>query len=250
MSMFTSQIMALSQLPSHDFKSCDKTEIILTDPILERTLILQVIDVSERYSNDMELMKTINPKGVISGLLDIYERIEEETNSQSAKLCKKGCPDCCTNDVAISVIEFFHILNHIGVKYGEDFVKECSKKAKSFNLTSRCIFIDSTSSICKAYEVRPIICRKYGLYKTFTDCPHILADNQAKNSLITSEILLEENIDYFHIGNKRIINPSKTLHYWFANLDDNGEIKTNRMNDLFKVAFSGETADFIKILLA
>jgi hypothetical protein len=160
-----SQLMSLKTEPSHDFTANSCGELVLSNPERKMTLIVKV---TERCNKNMEKIVSLNSESVVANLISIYQRIDEETARQKHSICKKGCSHCCTNDVAISFVEFFHILNYIGINYSEDFVKRLPDSF-SANLTNRCFFVDTTDSLCKIYEVRPIICRKYGLYKTYTD---------------------------------------------------------------------------------
>lgn len=144
---------------------------------------------------------------------------KEIRTNKGAVLCKNGCASCCYEPFSISSSEFFFIMNHIIEKYGEEKAREINKKGfdiwkeveenhpklasqlkenidgiegsdtlfklvydsvdGSAGLKYPCPFLDEKSQSCTVYEVRPLVCRSYGvgyfekMNQPFSLCGHI-----------------------------------------------------------------------------
>ena len=89
------------------------------------------------------------------------------------------------------------------------------------------------SNACEIYEVRPIICRKYGYYSTTTDCSKIISDKKASMSLLkNTEVDTSSNILSFILpNNTKLLQKSHSLIYWFSRVEQ-GKLSSNKMNDI------------------
>lgn len=142
-----------------------------------------------------------NEHSQAGSLVKLYQRIDNKIsqhycNNQLKSKCSKGCSECCYHYFTISDIEFDLILNelkkwsveqieilkqrvHIAWK---DFAKSYPDYANNLELygtnrqdivmkdafdspeilNSPCLFLGEDSS-CMVYNVRPIICRRFGI---------------------------------------------------------------------------------------
>lgn len=201
----------------------------------------------------------INPESIIAHQYRVVNFLEKEILTCPYTVCKKGCGNCCTDDFEISVTEFFTILNYLKITCTDEQIdKICSKASMKISsvsfasdsedvIFSRCIFLNETSDCCDIYEVRPIICRKYGHYEN-TDCEIINADDKAKSALIHNSLVdTMKNINFFEDNGKITFQKMKTIAYWFSRLEG-GEFKNQRMNDLFNSAVNSSISEYIRIL--
>lgn len=236
MSMKEMQLLEMQDNLKESFKINELYELVIPRIETSETLIIKIRKVGcfEKMTND-SIMKV---------LLDYFQMIEQDLETSPNTTCKKGCCDCCANDFEISMSEFFMILNYLGVKYGTDYVKSVSEKAKLSFTSDKCIFVDTTDGSCSIYEVRPLVCRKYGLYKTPIFCDKLNYDKD----LIPYNFDTTLNTFRFnnpYINKKVIVQPKRIVH-WFANLK-NGELSTERMKKLF-YARNENIDSFIEIL--
>lgn len=143
----------------------------------------------------------IHEKSIGARLLKIYNTLDQEIQTYYANhcennICIKGCNECCYTDFSLSTIEFDlityeirrkskpqieEIINRaeklwdiIKTKYPEyiDLLEEDSTDRidvyyKSMQIDTKqedfkCPFLDN-SGACIIYDVRPIICRTYGV---------------------------------------------------------------------------------------
>lgn len=193
-----------------------------------------------------EVDKNMNEKKLIECLLKYFAQIEQDNLKIANNICSKGCNYCCTSDFEVSITEYFAILRYIGVNFGAEAVKDISEQAKlSLNLPG-CIFVDNTNGSCKIYEVRPLVCRKYGLYACDTDCAKLNGTELLQPSLFTGK-----NTYFFESSknpSQKILSKPKRLVHWFANMED-GKLKSQRMKDLFYACFNQSVDEFVEILL-
>lgn len=137
-------------------------ELIITDPEISRSIVFQIKKVGY-YMN-------VHPESIMGWLLKYYAELQTDLDNSPNSVCHKGCCDCCSNDFEISITEYFMILKYLGIQYGDECIKQYSHIAKKSMSSSKCIFIDCTNGACSIYEVRPLVCRKYGLYDYTCNC--------------------------------------------------------------------------------
>ena len=188
-----------------------------------------------------------NQNSIIATLTHYNEIIEKDMKCSHNHTCRKGCCQCCANDFEISITEFFMILNHIKVNYNDDYLKKISSKAKQASQSGQCIFVDESTGACSIYEVRPLVCRKYGLYRKskLADCK--LLDPELE--LLPNEkcpITTENTIYFMHpdLKQKIQLNP-KTINYWFS--EKTTDSKTML---LYLSAFQDNADDFVRKLFS
>lgn len=210
-------------------------------------LVIPRIDTSENLIvriRKVGFFEEMNEKSVMKALADYFETIENDLAKSPNQTCHKGCCECCTNDFEISISEYFMILNYLNIKYGSDFVKSVSEKAKISFSSDKCIFIDSTNGSCSIYEVRPLVCRKYGLYKTKFYCDKLDYD---KDLIQYTHDTTVNTLCFNHrITGQKIAPIPKRIIQWFSNLK-NGELSNERMKKLFYASFNESIDCFIEI---
>lgn len=213
-------------------------EFVITDPEIARNIVFMIKKVG--YFMD------IHPESIMQTLLDYYEKIEKDNDISLNTVCHKGCYECCTNDFEISITEYFMILKYLGINFGYDYIQQYSDKAKKSMSSSSCIFIDCTNGSCSIYEVRPLVCRKYGLY----DCTYNCDKLDAERDLLPNMPDTSKNVYFFQhslMPNKKIMCPNKRIVQWFGNLKD-GKLATERMKNLFYASFNKSSDVFIETL--
>lgn len=218
----------------------EKELIILRDD--SDTVI--VIKVRMIYHSDMKA----RPDSIIAVLKNYYYQIDKDNFKNRNSTCKKGCTDCCTGDFPISITEFFMILNHLNIKCGKEFIEKYANMASVSVPEDPCIFINDTNGACDIYEVRPLICRKYGLYEKRTGCYKM--DHETE--LLDKDYITVDNTVYFKhpdYPEKKIMFPPQTLIYWFSDLE-NGELSSEKLDKLFDASFNKPASEFIRLLLA
>ena len=215
-------------------------EFIIADPENPTTIVFEIKKVG--YYMDL------HPESIMHWLLKYYEEIQNDLDNSPNSVCQKGCCDCCANDFEISITEYFMILKYLGIKYGEETIKQYSEIAKKSMSASQCIFIDSTDGSCSIYEVRPLVCRKYGLYDyTHKNCEKLTPD---RDLLPDKPDTLEGTAFFRHSAfpMKKMCCPPKRIVHWFGNLED-GQLASQRMKDLFHASFHEPSDVFIETLL-
>ena len=187
-----------------------------------------------------------NSDSIIACLQAYYKQIDTDILKSPNRVCCKGCSDCCVSDFEISITEYFMILNYLNINYGKEYVKRMSAKAKLTIPSAPCIFVNDTTRACDIYEVRPLICRKYGLYNTAMRCEKLSSHDVLNKYLDTTE-----NTIFFKCpepSNKTFELMPQTITYWFANMSD-GEFASQKMQDLYSAAFNNSVDDFVKLIL-
>lgn len=145
----------------------------------------------------------INENSIAAEIIKFYKEFDNELQRNVfEKLnvkCKKGCCECCGDFFPISEVEFAIIMDYLMQEKGKDTVQMIIKKGleqneffkreypdyyqqleedlngrgvdEALRLTiqnmptkqgEQCVFLNDDAS-CSIYEVRPIICRTYGL---------------------------------------------------------------------------------------
>lgn len=207
---------------------------------------LNVINVREIKMNQ-------EPKGMfrtdsaLAALNDYFRQMEIDSKEISNKVCKKGCYDCCTNDFEIRMIEFFMILRLLHINFPDEVIQEVAEKARMSLTEGPCHFVDDTTGECKIYEVRPLICRKYGLYRETTDCRKL----QDIIYLLKEDTDTALNTLYYKTPdekNKRAVVFPQTLVYWFSAVE-NGKIRVEKYQKLYEASSSQSLADFVKTII-
>lgn len=104
--------------------------------------------------------------------------------------CKKKCHESC-GPIVMSEVEMDLISERLGYNpFGDAQIQEINKKAKEGKTKNECLtcpLLDN-SKMCTIYDIRPMICRIFGLVKKLR-CPHgcvpakWLNDRQAKHFL-------------------------------------------------------------------
>ncbi len=237
MSLRLQQLKEIIHFPENNFVIDEWYSFVLVD----------VENNSKRIAN-IKLIKEdkhMNPKSAIAYLYEYFDKLEKDACQLNNTVCSEGCSSCCASDFDVSIVEYFAILRYMGIKFGEDFIKEFSQKAKMNISSPYCIFVNNANGVCRIYEVRPLICRKYGLYSENTFCPKL------KNTkLLDSHTDTYENTILFShpvIPNKRIFLPPKRLVYWFSDIK-NGQLPSQHMKDLFYASFNKTLDEFVYTL--
>lgn len=233
------QLIEMNSISSPDMELNVPHELVLASPEDDSKVIIQVKKVWESMQ--------INPQSVLAGLQKHFDEIDRDAADSPNTVCRKGCCGCCSNDLVISISEYFMILRFLNIRYGEAYVQKVSKKARISVHENNCIFVNCTDGSCSIYEVRPLICRKYGLYRQAGGCSRL--DSEKDMLPFTRDT--SENTLFFHRSDfpKRAYScPAHTIVYWFSKLQD-GKPISEKMRKLFYKSFSGTVDEFIQILV-
>lgn len=238
MSMREMQLAELKNFLKDDFELNEWKELVIASPDTSDTYVIRIKKVGQ--------LTIMDDNSVIKSLLQYFNQIEMDSNLSKNHTCKIGCCDCCTNDFEISITEFFMILDYLGINYGKDFVARMSKRAKmSFN-AEQCIFVDNTNGACSIYEVRPLVCRKYGLYRSIINCGKLDQEVELLNKRISTEV---NTMVFKHSkSSKSIMIPIKRICYWFDKIE-NGELKSEKMKKLFYASINNSADSFFELLI-
>lgn len=101
--------------------------------------------------------------------------------------CKEGCFDCC-GPVELSRLEYQRCVQASG-RTAEDIRRQMQDNIKQG--TYLCPLLDVETGKCTVYEVRPTICRLFGVVRQELVCPHgyapedsvMLSNQQAREIL-------------------------------------------------------------------
>jgi Fe-S-cluster containining protein len=90
-------------------------------------------------------------------LIDFHERIDVEAKRLAGRhgerlQCRRGCSDCCVDEVGIFEVEARRIRHEVG----EGLLGEVASPA------GHCAFLDPQGA-CRIYSARPYVCRTQGL---------------------------------------------------------------------------------------
>ena len=114
-------------------------------------------------------------------------KIDELLSGLPTFRCKEGCFDCC-GPVIISRLEYLRCIKASG-RTTEDVRRQMQNNLKQKIYT--CPLLDAETKKCTVYEVRPAICRLFGVVKGELLCPHgyapdpsaLLSDEQSREIL-------------------------------------------------------------------
>ena len=101
--------------------------------------------------------------------------------------CKEGCFDCC-GPVKLSRLEYLRCIKASG-RAAEDVKQQMQNNLKQKIYT--CPLLNTETNRCSVYDVRPAICRLFGVVKGELLCPHgyapdpsaLLSDAQSREIL-------------------------------------------------------------------
>ena len=84
-----------------------------------------------------------------------------EVEHQDFMQCKRGCSDCCQDDLTVFSIEAQRI---------EDFLSQSANhRDLQIHPEGSCAFLHPSHKACQVYEVRPYVCRTQGLPLRFIE---------------------------------------------------------------------------------
>lgn len=132
-------------------------------------------------------------------------------NSSEMK-CSEGCSKCCVDGITLLRVERDRILSHLKNR------DEIPVKSQS----GRCAFLSSEGR-CKIYEVRPIVCRTWGIPILYSESdPSALSTNMNRNavasggSIVCCDLNFKEDFKKGSIGKDIIINGDRILEMLIA----------------------------------
>lgn len=159
--------------------------------------------------------------------------------------CRK-CGECCHWYIVNNVfsIEYLNISRYIKEKFTpEEITKFCAFAKINLGMQQRysgntkrpkkwraCIFLDEQNKTCKIYEVRPLVCRLWGLNyenssrkKSKAPCSDVTLLDKKDKKLLSRTILnslwkeIGELPDYFIFDSKQgtLITKSQDINNWF-----------------------------------
>lgn len=257
------QIKEYGKTDKNNFKADCWYQLNFIDDItaLYRVFFIRMIKLGFNMSlNDLcfcgsgEKQKKCHPNissnSPMANLIHLQRCIDSDALGIDNSVCKKGCSDCCASDFPVSLVEFFSILRFIGINYDDNFLEKTIATSNNILLNDKCIFVDGTTKECGIYEVRPLICRKYGTYAEFTGCPKIISCKEMFCNLPYCGVDTETNVSVFNSKRleKRILSQPKPLIVWFANMK-NKELASQRMKDLYFASFNRSIDEFVNIYL-
>ncbi len=185
-------------------------------------------------------------------LLQIFVRIDFLTKQLKSKcnvnfLCKEGCASCCSEYFYVSKTEYMVIVDYLAKSKADihaiiqksrrikDFVKSNYKSEyaklisntvslddfndNGLSLNVPCIFLQDNK--CTVYNVRPIICRLYGISSEYNLC-HKVAHESSSKSLDSMTVPIpyapewQYGIDYEMVDNKVVLHKPYPLFWWFS----------------------------------
>lgn len=197
----------------------------------------------------------IHEKSVIANLYRKMNIIDEAVKQCTDSICKKGCCDCCTADFPVSVSEFFLIVNALeigGTKaqllpYRKDAAELISNPPLNAN---RCLFVDEKDGSCKIYDVRPLVCREYGNIRLENAvCKKITENIKAQEGMLNSiDVDFNKDTNAFSENEQIVFSQLKPMVFFFSNLADDGDFKTEKMKNLYEAAFNCPASEFLRII--
>lgn len=191
----------------------------------------------------------IHEKSLFATLLHYYKELDDESKTVQNPLCKKGCNECCESTFSVSQSELFMILNSLKIT---DEIAIYKAKAdeivnNKYEMPDKCIFVDDYTGACRIYEVRPLVCRLYGVVKTDDNvCEQIKNNQHIYDTLLTSSsINIAHNTFSFDNG---IMTTPKPLIYWISKLTSDGDLNSDKQKRLFEAAKSYPISEYLRIL--
>jgi len=190
----------------------------------------------------------------------IREIVEKENISF---ICKKGCANCCCDYFYVSPLEYFIIKEYLLTCSPEIFEKtkvrgawqlqqlkelypaEWKRLVSTASLDDSfqdhavipdgarffdCPFLCETERICKVYEVRPFICRLFGISSVYSMCRKLQKKQRSRFLLFSQkrkhfvdvayDSEMQNDVDIFWVnGTQRCTRPYP-LFYFLANDND------------------------------
>lgn len=115
------------------------------------------------------------------------KKIDELLNGLPTFKCKQGCFDCC-GPVKLSRLEYLRCIKASG-RTAKDVKQQMQNNLKQGIYT--CPLLNAETKKCTVYEVRPAICRLFGVVKGELICPHgyapestaLISDEQSREIL-------------------------------------------------------------------
>jgi len=186
----------------------------------------------------------INEESVIAHLLASYAKIDEQ-NKNAKTLCKKGCATCCFDNFQVMLWEYLAILNYLGLGLGRNRELLANLREESVVNNGACFFLIQKDNSCKIYEVRPAICRNYGITRQSMEgglCK-TMEDKGRDYDLIDQ---VEGTMYLLKYKGRDIASKSKTLHLWLEGIDENDILQPSLMRDLLKTSANGTYTQFVE----
>lgn len=162
--MRLAQIKDMLHINFEDLSDGKWRQLIFSDIESLKVINIREIEIKEKCKSSF---CTDNAMAMLD---NYFKQMEIGSKEISNDVCAKGCCDCCSNDFEIKMIEFFMILRFLHINFSDEVIQEFAEKARMSLTEDPCIFVDDTIEECKVYEIRPLICRKYGLHRKTTDC--------------------------------------------------------------------------------
>lgn len=115
------------------------------------------------------------------------KKIDELLSGLPTFQCKEGCFDCC-GPVKLSRLEYLRCIKVSG-RSAKDVKQQMQNNLKQGIYA--CSLLDTETKKCTVYEVRPAICRLFGVVKGELLCPHgyapessaLISDEQSREIL-------------------------------------------------------------------
>jgi len=132
-------------------------------------------------------------------------------NSSKMK-CSEGCSKCCVDGITLLRVERDRILSHLKNK------DEMPVKSES----GRCAFL-SSEGCCKIYEVRPLVCRTWGIPILYSGSdPSALSEKMSRSavksggSVVCCDLNFQEDFKKGSIGKDIIMDGDRILEMLIA----------------------------------
>lgn len=233
----------------------------------------------------------IHEKSFVAGLYrlqrELDEEIEKQTRDKNLDLpCGTGCGECCSRCFCVSETEFAQIFDAMARHWPKDEIADVFKKSEEqwtmlktqvpsvaqklrgpvtlkelfgldqIELPFPCIFLDENSR-CRIYELRPLICRVYGVaYSHFLfykkPCSRIPAVYSNADEFVDLT-KYEEKIDHYiflKYEDKIIIRRPVPLFYYFHLLyAEKSSVLENLKIDFCNRLLEREEMEYIQTLV-
>ncbi|WP_019156949.1 YkgJ family cysteine cluster protein [Robertmurraya massiliosenegalensis] len=203
------------------------------------------------------------------------------TNNVGDVPCQKGCSNCCYEPFSISSSEFYFIMNHIIENEGEEAAKEIIKKGariwreieqnnpelatklkinidgqvgdkslfklmydtvnSSSALKYPCPFLNEETRSCSVYDVRPLVCRTYGVgyltehVSTGALCDFIPNGEDHKKNMVNLTGYLESVEQWTQVDTKeygRVYDRPYPIFYFMSLQEQNWSTHSRLINEL------------------
>ncbi len=132
-------------------------------------------------------------------------------NSSKMK-CSQGCSKCCVDGITLLRVERDRILSHLKNK------NEMPAKSES----GRCAFLSSEGR-CKIYEIRPLVCRTWGIPILYSGSdPSALSEKMSRSavksggSVVCCDLNFQEEFQKGSLGKEIIMNGDRMIEMLIA----------------------------------